>query len=148
MNLRLAALTASSLLAGCAGPAAVIEPPPVAMPAEPVEQGDPHDCLSGIECTLKTSRTLLFVYDYAALGAPLPERDGRELATPPGSAVSEWATLRILLPVPGDAHFHFSSDCLSEPCRYSAAELGSIYQRYLRGEACVLPGDSQRKCEF
>lgn len=151
-----AALAASSLLAGCASQTSVPATPVAAVPQAPAPQvpdgpaadADPQACLSSIDCSLKTARTLLFVYDYAALGAPLPERNGRELSTPSHRARGEWASVRILLPVAEDSRFHFSTACLSRQCRYSAAELDSIWRRYLAGEACVLPGDARRKCDL
>ena len=150
MNLRIAVLAPGALLAGCASQAPVAPPVADAAPVVEIHQPavDPQACLSSIDCSLKTARTLLFVYDYAALGAPLPERNGRELSTPSHRARGEWASVRILLPVAEDSRFHFSTACLSRQCRYSAAELDSIWRRYLAGEACVLPGDARRKCDL
>jgi hypothetical protein len=53
----------SLLLTGCAGQAPLpIQPPALAS----APQFDPQQCATRAECTTKTSRTLLFVYDYAA----------------------------------------------------------------------------------
>lgn len=106
---------------------------------------DPQQCLSEVECSLKTARTLLFVYDYAALGAPLMQRTDHQLSSPTDLRHRDWPVVRIQLPrMQGE--FAFSSACLARQCRYSSAELLSVYRRYLAGEPCVLPGDARRNC--
>ena len=80
------------LLAGCASQPPVNEPPaPLAVAS------DPQQCDSRAECTSKTSRTLLFVFDYAAAGAPLVQRDRRLLFTPADGPVTYWPALYIRL---------------------------------------------------
>lgn len=148
-----ALLLGFSLLSACSS---VQRPTPEAqaLPANPPPSAhfemaaDPEQCLSEVECSLKTARTLLFVYDYAALGAPLIQRSGNQLVSPTDLNHREWPVVRIQLPEGGAQHFQFSSTCLARQCRYPAAELHSIYRRYLSGEPCVLPGDPRRNCRL
>ena len=107
---------------------------------------DPQHCLSAIECSRKTARTLLFVYDYAALGAPLMQRTGNQLVSPTDLTRRQWPLVRIQLADAGQS-FQFRSSCLQRQCRYSQEDLLQIYRRYLAGEPCVLPGDPRRHCE-
>ena len=79
-------------LAGCAG-----QPPVSQLPAPVAVTSDPQQCDSRVECTSKTSRTLLFVFDYAAAGAPLVQRDGRWLFTPADTPGSDWPALYLRL---------------------------------------------------
>lgn len=160
----LSAALATLLLTGCASHAPVSAPEAVAtsaastpegevaasvpVPATPVVPADPQVCLSSIDCTLKTARTLLFVYDYAALGAPLPERNGSLITTPSDADQGPWPAISIRLPVAQDSRFLFSSLCLSRQCRYTGSELQDIYRRYLAGDPCALPGDVRRNCKL
>src|SRR3990167_6408373 len=80
------------LLAGCASQTPVSEPPaPVAVAS------DPQQCATRVECTTKTARTLLFVYDYPAAGAPLVQREGRLLFPPADTPGSDWPALYLRL---------------------------------------------------
>jgi len=58
-----------TLLTACSSPQPRTAPEPFA--TSTAVASDPQQCLSEVECSLKTARTLLFVYDYASLGAPL-----------------------------------------------------------------------------
>lgn len=129
------------LLAGCAAsrpseaPPAEVAPPraqAVSLPA------DAQNCLSHTECTLKTSRTLLFVFDYAEAGGALVESEGRLLATPAKAPRNGWPTLRIQLAEPDGGHFDFHSECRQKRCRISDAKLLACYRDYLDGKACRL----------
>ena len=156
MSLRVPAALAASLisllLTGCAShapaPEARPQEPEAAPATAPVVAADPQRCLTSIDCSLKTARTLLFVYDYAALGAPLPERNGSLISTPSDAEHGQWPAISIRLPVAQDSRFLFSSVCLARQCRYSSNALQEIYRRYLAGEPCVLPGDKRRNCKL
>lgn len=138
---------AIGLLAGCVSRPSG-EPPTAVAPA--VRSGaaeDPQTCRNSIDCSLKSARTLLFVYDYAYLSRLRPERQGSLIFTPGDAARGEWPAIRIRLPE-ADSRFRFDSVCLRRQCRYSRAELQAIYRRYLAGEPCVLPGDPRRDCRL
>ncbi|WEJ71802.1 MULTISPECIES: hypothetical protein [unclassified Pseudomonas] len=136
MSMLRAGLAALSLalLAGCslrpAQPPAPPPKPPVDLPA------DAQNCLTHQECTLKTSRTLLFVFDYAEAGAALVENENRVLSTPEKAPKKGWPAIRIQLPDPDGGRFEFSSECRQKRCRIKAARLLSCYRSYLDGKAC------------
>ncbi|HBN8509791.1 hypothetical protein ACSETR_12500 [Pseudomonas aeruginosa] len=130
------------LLAGCAGlhaPSRDVEE--AASPSVARDPADPQDCLARSDCTTKTSRTLLFVFDYAEAGGELVVRDGRRLETPPAPQRSTWPALRIQLAEPVNGRFEFESPCLRKSgkgCRYSQATLLKVYRSYLVGKPCSL----------
>lgn len=125
------------VLAGCAGqawedPAAPVAPAPVV--------ADVQRCGERADCTTKVSRTLLFVFDYAAAGGHLVQRRERLLFTPPDAAPNDWPAIRIRLAEPADSRFDFSAECRVARCRYGAEELLRVYRSYLAGEPCSLDG--------
>lgn len=125
------------VLAGCAGqtredPAAPVAPAPVV--------ADVQRCGERADCTTKVSRTLLFVFDYAAAGGHLVQRRERLLFTPPDAAPNDWPAIRIRLAEPADSRFDFSAECRVAHCRYGAEELLRVYRSYLAGEPCSLDG--------
>lgn len=130
------------LLAGCAGlhaPSRDVEE--AASPSVARDPADPQDCLARSDCTTKTSRPLLFVFDYAEAGGELVVRDGRQLETPPAPQRSTWPALRIQLAEPVNGRFEFESPCLRKSgkgCRYSQATLLKVYRSYLVGKPCSL----------
>lgn len=138
MSRRLPILAAILLLAGCAGQARNAPPSPAA--ALPV--ADPLHCSARAECTTKVSRTLLFVFDYAAAGAPLVQRRERLLFTPPEAPASDWPVLRIQLAEPVDGRFAFAAECRSSTCRYTPEQLLRVYRSYLADQPCSLLLDS------
>ncbi len=110
-------------------------------------QRDALSCETRAECTTKVSRTLLFVFDYAAAGGTLVQRKERLLFTPAEVAPSEWPALRIVLAEPSQSEFSFSADCLKASCRYDEATLLRVYRSYLAGAPCSLLVDSAiRRC--
>ena len=120
------------LLAGCASP------PPVSAPSAPVAvTSDPQQCLSRAECTTKVSRTLLFVFDYAAAGAPFVQRDGRLLFTPADAPASDWPAVYIRLAEAEKSRFDFNGQCRASTCRLSVEQLLAIYRSYLADQPCV-----------
>jgi|SRR5690606_27387851 len=134
-----------ALLAGCAGQTPG-EPPPA--PAATLPQ-DPQRCATRADCSTKVSRTLLFVFDYAAAGAPLMQRRERLLFTPEEAAPGDWPALRIRLAEPLDGRFEFAAECRLERCRYDAAQLLRVYRSYLAGEPCsLLEDEAVRACAF
>lgn len=123
-----------TFLAGCSlRPAAPVAPspkPPVDLPA------DAQNCLTHQECTLKTSRTLLFVFDYAEAGAALVENENRVLSTPEKAPKRGWPTIRIQLADPDGGRFEFSNECRQKRCRIKDSRLLTCYRNYLDGKAC------------
>lgn len=121
------------LLAGCSlhpvAPAAPPPRPPVDLPV------DAQNCLTHQECTLKTSRTLLFVFDYAEAGAPLVVNENRVLSTPEKAPKKGWPAIRIQLAAPDGGRFEFSSECLQKHCRIKDSRLLSCYRSYLDGKS-------------
>jgi hypothetical protein len=121
-----------TLLAGCSlRPAAPVAPPakpPVDLPV------DAQNCLTHQECTLKTSRTLLFVFDYAEAGAALVENENRVLSTPEKAPKKGWPAIRIQLADPDGGRFEFSSECRQKRCRIKESRLLSCYRSYLDGK--------------
>lgn len=109
---------------------------PVAMPARSVP--DPQQCLSQTECTTKTSRTLLFVFDYAAAGGALVQRQERLLFTPADAPRGEWPAIYIRLAEPMAGRFEFNAECALPSCRYSAEQLLQVYRDYLDGKSGAL----------
>ena len=129
------------LLAGCAGHSPSTPAPAESTPSpSPVVSlpTDAQNCLSHTECTLKTSRTLLFVFDYADAGGALVESDGRLLSTPAKAPRNAWPVLRIQLAEPNGGHFDFHSECRQKHCRISDAKLLACYRDYLDGKSCRL----------
>ncbi len=109
------------LLAGCAGlhaPSRDVEE--AASPSVARDPADPQDCLARSDCTTKTSRTLLFVFDYAEAGGELVVRDGRQLETPPAPQRSTWPALRIQLAEPVNGRFEFESPACARAARVAA----------------------------
>lgn len=135
INRILAVLGVVLLLAACAAPPVAQAPAVVAVAAAP----DPQQCGSQAECTTKTARTLLFVFDYAAAGGALVQRQGRALFTPADAPRGEWPALAIQLAEPRASRFEFSSQCQAQHCRYSAEQLLQLYRAYLDGRPCSLP---------
>ena len=125
-------LVVTLLLSGCAATSqrsASIEPVDVL--------DDPQQCLSRAECSLKLSRTLLFVLDYAAAGAPLVQRDGRLLFTPADAPLSDWPALYIRLAEPQQSRFDFNAQCRLPACRLEVEQLLQVYRSYLVGRPCT-----------
>lgn len=121
-----------ALLAGCS-----LHPtqPPAPPPKPPVELPvDAQNCLNHQECTLKTSRTLLFVFDYAEAGATLVENDNRVLSTPDNAPKNGWPAIRIQLADPDGGRFEFHSECRQKRCRVKESRLLSCYRAYLDGK--------------
>jgi hypothetical protein len=119
-------------LAGCASQ------PPVPESAAPVPvASDPQRCDSRAECTTKVSRTLLFVFDYAAAGAPLVQRDGRLLFTPADAPLTDWPALYIRLAEVERSAFAFNAQCRAQACRLTAPQLLQIYRSYLADKPCA-----------
>ena len=138
MSSRSLALGALLLLAGCAGQAPIEEgnTPVVVVPS------DPQHCITRAECTTKVSRTLLFVFDYAAAGGDLVRRRERLLFTPSEAAPSDWPAIRIHLAEPVDGRFVFSAECRRQSCRYTPEQLLRVYRSYLADQPCSLLLDS------
>ncbi|VXB18041.1 conserved exported hypothetical protein [Pseudomonas sp. 8AS] len=124
---------ACSVLLGCAQQPTAVAPVPATTPLA----SDPQQCLSQVECTTKTSRTLLFVFDYAAAGGALVQRQERLLFTPADAPRGEWPAIYIRLAEPMSGRFDFNAECQVPRCRYSAAQLLQVYRDYLAGQ----PGD-------
>jgi len=134
MPSRILALGAVLLLAGCASQAPTTVPPaPVVAPP-----GEPLRCATRAECTTKVSRTLLFVFDYAAAGGQLVQRQERLLFTPREAPPSDWPAIYIRLAEPADSRFDFNAECRSARCRYDAQQLLRVYRSYLAGAPCSL----------
>lgn len=119
-------------LAGCAGQPQLSVPPSAVVVAS-----DPQRCDTRAEYTTKTSRTLLFVFDYAAAGAPLVQRDGRLLLTPADAPVSDWPALTIRLAEAEQSAFAFNAQCRAQACRLTVEQLLQIYRSYLADQPCV-----------
>lgn len=123
-----------TFLAGCSlRPAAPVAPPPKLPVDLPV---DAQNCLTHQECTLKTSRTLLFVFDYAEAGAALVENENRILSTPEKAPQKGWPAIRIQLAEPDGGRFEFSSECRQKRCRIKESRLLNCYRSYLDGKTC------------
>lgn len=136
----IALLVVLTALAGCAGQ------PPVSQPPAPVAvTSDPQQCDSRVECTSKTSRTLLFVFDYAAAGAPLVQRDGRWLFTPADAPLTDWPALTIRLAEAEQSAFAFNAQCRAQACRLTVEQLLQIYRSYLADKPCLF---SATLCRF
>lgn len=140
MHRMIGLLVALALLSGCATQPPVSEPP-----APVVVADDPQQCRTRAECTIKTSRTLLFVFDYAAAGAPLVQRDGRLLFTPADVPLSDWPAIYIRLAEAEHSAFAFNAQCRAQVCRLTAPQLLQIYRSYLADQPCVF---SAALCRF
>ncbi|WP_394559775.1 hypothetical protein [Aquipseudomonas alcaligenes] len=136
MSLRILTLGIFLLLSGCASQALPPELPASAPLA--VVPSDPQRCGERAECTTKVSRTLLFVFDYAAAGGHLLQRQGRLLFTPDEAAPSEWPDIAIRLAEAADSRFEFAAECRVAQCRYSADELLRVYRSYLADRPCSM----------
>ena len=119
-------------LAGCTHQPSVSDPP-VNVPVA----SDPQQCATRAECTTKLSRTLLFVYDYAAAGAPLVQREGGLLFTPANAPVSDWPALYIRLAEAEHSAFAFNGQCQAASCRLTAVQLLQVYRSYLADQPCA-----------
>jgi hypothetical protein len=122
------------VLAGCARQV----PIPVEPPAPVTLVADPQRCIERADCTTKVSRTLLFVFDYAAAGGHLLQRQGRLLFTPEDAPSGTWPALAIRLAEPFDSRFEFAAECRSSSCRYDAEQLLRVYRSYLADRPCSL----------
>lgn len=125
-----AMVMACSVLLGCAQQPTAVAPVPATTPLA----SDPQQCLSQAECTTKTSRTLLFVFDYAAAGGALVQRQERLLFTPADAPRGEWPAIYIRLAEPMNGRFDFNAECQAPSCRYSAVQLLQVYRDYLAGQ--------------
>ena len=132
MTRLIALLVGLTALAGCTSQPPVSEPP-----AAMVVASDPQHCDSRAECTPKTSRTLLFVFDYAAAGAPLVQRDRRLLFTPADAPVTDWPALYIRLAEAEQSAFAFNAQCRTQTCRLPVEQLLQIYRSYLADQPCA-----------
>ncbi|OHC27905.1 MAG: hypothetical protein A3J71_08210 [Pseudomonadales bacterium RIFCSPHIGHO2_02_FULL_60_43] len=119
-------------LAGCAH-----QPPVSGPPVNVAVASDPQQCATRVECTTKTARTLLFVFDYAAAGAPLVQRDGRLLFTPADAPLTDWPALYIRLAEVERSAFAFNAQCRAQACRLTAPQLLQIYRSYLADKPCA-----------
>lgn len=128
----LATLLLCALLAGCSQTPVAPTPVPPASSAS-----DPQDCVARAECTTKLSRTLLFVFDYAAQGAPLLQREGRVLFTPADAPASDWPAVYIRLAEAEQSRFDFNGQCRASACRLSVEQLLAIYRSYLADRPCA-----------
>lgn len=108
-----------------------------------VVTSDPQQCATRAECTTKTSRTLLFVYGYAAAGAPLVQRDGRLLYTPVDVPGSDWPALYIRLAEAEHSAFAFNAQCRAASFRLTAVQLLQVYRSYLLGQPCEFHADAR-----
>lgn len=115
------------------------------MPPSAPLPSDPLQCLSRAECTTKLSRTLLFVFDYAAAGAPLVQRDGRVLFTPADAPLTDWPALHIRLAQAEQSRFDFNGQCRAQVCRIKVEQLLQIYRSYLADQPCAF---SAAVCRF
>jgi hypothetical protein len=127
-------------LAGCAHQPPVSEPP-----VNVVVTSDPQQCATRAECTTKTSRTLLFVYDYAAAGAPLVQREGRLLFTPADAPGSDWPAIYLRLAEAEHSAFAFNGQCRAQACRLTVEQLLQIYRSYLADQPCAF---TAALCQF
>lgn len=128
----IALLVGLTALAGCAH-----QPPVSGPPVNVVVASDPQQCATRAECTTKTSRTLLFVYDYAAAGAPLVQREGRLLFTPADAPGSDWPALYLRLAEAEHSAFAFNGQCRVQTCRLTVEQLLQIYRSYLADQPCA-----------
>jgi hypothetical protein len=123
------------LIAFVSGCSSVPTPLP---PTSGLQGGDPLLCIERADCTTKVSRTLLFVFDYAAAGGQLVQRQERLLFTPDEVPANDWPALAIRLAEPVDSRFEFAAECRSSSCRYDAEELLRVYRSYLADRPCSL----------
>lgn len=130
MHCRITVLLCLLLLSACSSLRHMPQPPRQAPAA------DPLSCETRAECTTKVARTLLFVFDYAAAGAPLVQREGRLLFTPVDAAADDWPALHIRLAEPLGGRFVLDSYCRVATCRVAPAVVQQAYLHYLQGGAC------------
>ncbi|GIZ10946.1 hypothetical protein [Pseudomonas sp. NCCP-436] len=133
MHCRIAVLLCLLLLSACSS---VTRMPQPLQPPQQALAADPLSCQTRAECTTKVARTLLFVFDYAAAGAPLVQRDGRLLFTPEDAAPDDWPALHIRLAEPLGGRFVLDSHCRVASCRVAPAAVQQAYRYYLQGGAC------------
>ena len=133
--LRALGLTALALLISACGSREPLPDTPAS--AQTRATTDAQACTERAQCTLKVSRTLLFVFDYASAGAPLVERQGRRLFTPLEAPVSAWPQIMIELAPAQAGVFGFASYCRQAACRFSDQQLLQLYRHYLRGGRCA-----------
>jgi hypothetical protein len=139
----LALMLTGALLLGCVrAPMVQTASAPASLPT------DPHQCHTRAECTTKTSRTLLFVFDYAAAGAPLVQRDGRLLFTPAEAPPSDWPAVYIRLAEAEHGRFDFNGQCRASACRLSVEQLLAIYRSYLADQPCAFSAEPCRLTEL
>jgi hypothetical protein len=132
MRRLLVLIVVALLLTGCAAK------PPLRVSTQPaVAAADPQQCLTRAECTTKLSRTLLFVFDYAAAGAPLVQRDARLLFTSADAPLTNWPALTIRLAEAEQSEFAFNAHCRAQVCRLTVAQLLQIYRSYLADKPCA-----------
>lgn len=137
----IATFCAALLLSACAQqPIATV--PVAGSPTAADAVADPQLCASQAECTTKTSRTLLFVFDYAAAGGTLVQRRERLLFTPSEAGPSDWPAIQIHLAEPRNSRFEFAAECRVARCRYDAEQLLRVYRSYLADRPCSLLLDS------
>lgn len=127
-------LALCAFLVGCTGQATLPAAP--STPSVPLVS-DAQRCLSRAECTIKLSRTLLFVFDYAAAGAPLVQREGRLLFTSADASVTDWPALTIRLAEAEQSAFAFNAQCRATACRLTVEQLLQIYRSYLADQPCA-----------
>ncbi len=127
-------LALCAFLVGCAGQTPLPAAP--SMPSVPLVSDVQH-CLSRAECSTKLSRTLLFVFDYAAAGAPLVQREGPLLFTPVDAPMSDWPPLTIRLAEAEQSAFAFNAQCRATACRLTVEQLLQIYHSYLADQPCA-----------
>lgn len=139
----LATLLLCVLLAGCSQAPVAPTPVPLALPTS-----DPQHCSARAECTTKLSRTLLFVFDYAAQGAPLVQRDGRLLFTPADAPASDWPAVIIRLAEAERSRFDFNAQCRASTCRLSVEQLLAIYRSYLADQPCAFSAAPCRSAQL
>jgi len=132
MTRLIALLVGLIALAGCAH-----QPPGSGPPVTVVAASNPQQCATRAECTTKTSRTLLFVYDYAAAGAPLVQREGRLLFTPADAPGSDWPAIYLRLAEAEHSAFAFNGQCRAQVCRLTVEQLLQIYRSYLADQPCA-----------
>ncbi|WP_405119246.1 hypothetical protein [Pseudomonas leptonychotis] len=132
MNRLCGLLVATLVLMGCAA-----QPQVPAPTAQVVVATDPQQCLTRVECSTKLSRTLLFVFDYAAAGAPLVQREGPLLFTPVDAPMSDWPALIIRLAEAEQSAFAFNAQCRATACRLTVEQLLQIYRSYLADQPCA-----------
>jgi hypothetical protein len=84
---------------------------------EPVaEATDPPQCLGRTDCSTTRSRTLQFVFDYAAAGAPLVQRDASVV----------YSALCLRLAEAEQSRFEVHAQCRMPSCRIEGEQVLQI----------------------